>query len=1066
MNSYKLNLSEIAISRLDTHYALGGRRFTLEAAFKEIRKGNSTVGRDYGSERVQNDNYKSLTLQEATEKARHYNSLDSEVYYTFKQNLPAYCFGCTLDGRSPDQPTGILGIDLDNIEDISRAKTLIMASPYTFAYFITLGGKGLRVLSKVTPIPTPETHRYAWFAVRNAYKFIAKVDPAGKEINKLSALVYDPEIFVNEKSYSLNWTVDTEAFLSEFPHDEIEQQALSGIPDEYKVAIEELTYKASGWSRERIPCLFKHREGGIHENDGWGYRSNAMEVRKIDGGYEVRCHKCDGRTEQFVANPQSKSVSNRYTPKLSYLPDTEPESDKLHILRSLLKREVLAWERRTRNTRKKHLLILGTGAGTGKSTTTLVNLKQYADISPTIALADEKFEKAIDSGKNAIRHRSRYHNEDAADGLHPYEVRIGLNAELSEVPCAYPAQCNALAQKGYVPSKVFCPSCPHIEKCKKQGYLSQYALMRSHDCVFLSYQDDFFSDPAYAQRINQIAGDKEIVLVLDEPNPADLPPKRGWKSEVLITKSKEYEGVTRSFLTDLLETTASTDEGAEFVHRVKGLLDSNKYRHALPSIDEQLGKISTTISFQKAETLELDLRGNPLYEFVATLTYNDQSIECAVLPKEVTPARFEMHSDMPWILTPKKEFVLNREYGRYLTLKEFCRLGFGNMDNVSSISKLPIPLTNFVSDLQSFVDSSLTNTPACQRTEAGWEYYLKPTMNARRGIMISAGDTEKEIQALYADSGIEIMSVDGNPPEWRDGCELYQISTGRYTPRQSLYLKDTATGEAALRPRGFDFINLILNEAQTGKTVLVVGPKDFTDQGNLTHIPLIAQMLAFPNISVINHHHAEGVNNFADYDTSFIFLYEPIPTTVEQIAKRVYRDADLSFERELVDLEKRGVRLEGVNRYVDSRVQRVYDKEVEKRLMQAITRLRQMLNTDKKCYLLTSEPVSELPVKPIFFTLGEAQACQGEHGTLDKLSEYIQERSKMSVNELAEADDISERTAYRRTKKQRQEAKSEVETVVVELKSKGVSIRKIANELDITRGRVVRILERAELSAN
>ena len=185
-------------------------------------------------------------------------------------------------------------------------------------------------------------------------------------------------------------------------------------------------------------------------------------------------------------------------------------------------------------------------------------------------------------GKNAIRHRSRYYNVDAADGLHPYEVRIGLNAELGEVPCAYAAQCNALAQKGYVPSKVFCPNCPHIEKCKKQGYLSQFALMRSHDCVFLSYQDDFFSDPAYAPRIDQIAGDKDIVLVLDEPNPADLPPKRGWNSEDLITKSKEYGEVASSFLTDLLETTASTDEGTEFVRRVKSLLDSDKYRHELP----------------------------------------------------------------------------------------------------------------------------------------------------------------------------------------------------------------------------------------------------------------------------------------------------------------------------------------------------------------------------------------------------------------------------------------------------------------------------------------------------
>ena len=114
--SRNFNLAEILISRLDTHLDLRGKRFTLETAFKEIRKGNSTVGRDYGSESIHNDNYRSLTLREATEKARHYKSVDNDVYHTFKQSMPAYSFGCTLDGRSPGDPTGVLGIDLDDIK--------------------------------------------------------------------------------------------------------------------------------------------------------------------------------------------------------------------------------------------------------------------------------------------------------------------------------------------------------------------------------------------------------------------------------------------------------------------------------------------------------------------------------------------------------------------------------------------------------------------------------------------------------------------------------------------------------------------------------------------------------------------------------------------------------------------------------------------------------------------------------------------------------------------------------------------------------------------------------------
>ena len=313
-------------------------------------------------------------------------------------------------------------------------------------------------------------------------------------------------------------------------------------------------------------------------------------------------------------------------------------------------------------------------------------------------------------------------------------------------------------------------------------------------------------------------------------------------------------------------------------------------------------------------------------------------------------------------------------------------------------------------------------------------------------------------------TAVFILYFDGNPPAWKEGCELYQISIGRYTPRQSLYTKDDFTGESSLKSRGADFISLILNEGQTGEKILVVGPKAFTHEGELANVPPIAELLSLPNVSVINHHHAEGVNNFSDYDKSFIFLYEPIPTVFELVVKRIHRDEDVCFDWEQIDLEKGGVRLEGVNRYVDSRVQRVYDKEVEKRLMQAITRLRQMLNAGKKCYLFTSEPVSGLPVKPIFFTLADAQQCQAESGTLDKFGEYLQTRADMFVDKIAESDNVSERTAYRRTAERCQKTKADIENRIHSLKSQGLSIRKISADLDISRGKVESILKKSNLS--
>lgn len=132
----------------------------------------------------------------------------------------------------------------------------------------------------------------------------------------------------------------------------------------------------------------------------------------------------------------------------------------------------------------------------------------------------------------------------------------------------------------------------------------------------------------------------------------------------------------------------------------------------------------------------------------------------------MSPALLEAFSDKPWLSLPD-EFRVNKEYVRFLSLNEFCEIGFGDKDSLAGIAELPARIENLVSDLQDFLEISTTSDPACQKTDKGWEFYLKPTMNARRGVMISASDTEKEIQALYDDSDIEIEVIDGAPPEWK-----------------------------------------------------------------------------------------------------------------------------------------------------------------------------------------------------------------------------------------------------------------------------------------------------------
>ena len=711
------------------------------------------------------------------------------------------------------------------------------------------------------------------------------------------------------------------------------------------------------------------------------------------------------------------------------------------------------------------MLILADGAGTGKSTAAIINLKQYADISPTLELADEKYGKALFEGVHAMRHRSRNYNREASENYTPETVPIGLDAEAGDVPCAFPDICNGLAAKGYSASRLFCPSCPRYDECRADGYLSQWDLMPKHDAIFFSYQDDFFSDPQYGSFIETITKGKDAVLVLDEVDPASLPPKREYITENLKQLCERFGshdvGV---FLGMLLEKTAKATTPLDWTIAVTELL-AKFQDDVLDVIDIEMEAIPVKTRFEKAQPAVCDLAGVPLYKTIVHITYGGQERTCAVLSrrkgeKQPPIATFEMltDDDVNWVsdaIIPNSGWQAGQEYESLLTVNTFCHLGFGSLDTTEAVENLPARLSNFTEDLRSFVQSVNSETPACHeekdgKAHLGWVYYLRPSMNARRGVMISAGGVEDIIKEQYAHTEIDIEVMHGKPPEWKPGNVLFQVSTGRYTPAQKWIERDDDYTAIGLRDAGKEIMRLIAKEAETGKQTLIVGAKDFTSDGNLTHVPEIANLLAMDNVFSINHHHAEGVNQYDFCDIAFVFLYQPRPDEMKRIPSRIYRDNTLCFDREKMTIQKSGVEFEDVWRYTDARVQAAFDKECEKRLMQAITRLRQMIHENKRVYLLTSEPVSSLPVTPRLCTLDDLTACQDQYGTLDSLEAYIEKKESRSIDEASQQDGVSDRTTYRRTENGRTKNKAELKREAYRLyHEQSMTLQEIADDLGV-----------------
>ena len=738
---------------------------------------------------------------------------------------------------------------------------------------------------------------------------------------------------------------------------------------------------------------------------------------------------------------------------------------------------------RERLKHQRHMLVLTGSAGGGKSTASRENLTEFADISPTTAQADEKYEDALTLGRNAMRHRSRNYNKEAADNLTPETVPIGLDAELDCVPCASPDIPNMLAQIGGSPVSEYCkPHCPRFEECKDYGYLSQWRIFRDHNEIYLSYQDDVFSDPLYAGYIEQMSGSKkDFVLCLDEVDPASLPPERGYSTDKLKQTAKDYADIEAGvFLTQLIKETSNAITAQDWTKAVKEVL--GRYdNETLDEIDHQLQGIPVSVTYEQvdSELIEYDLNQRAMYLTLAHITYRTKTVTCAVLCDEIEPSVYEVCTkmDYPSIsagIIPKGGWIACETYTRLLWLETFCQIGFGNMNTADDVFRLPHRYRNLTADLRAFIESVNSDTPAAKAEKVGdvsvgWTFYLRPDMNARRGILISASGGYDEIEELYAHTDIQISHVTTLPVEWKGGNKLFQLSTGRYTPKSALLITDKSdpTQFVGITDRCRGILNIIHTEV-TQKPVrsLVVVPKALTAEGDLAELDEVKVLLELEHVDVINHWHAEGTNRYTGVENIFILHYEPSVDEIQSIATRIYRNETLSFEREKVDWVKDGVKLEGVFRYTDTRVQSVFDRECEKRIYQALMRGRQMLDTGVDCYtyLFTAEPISGLPIKPVFFELGDAQYCLREHSTLRELEEYLASKAEMSVEELAEKEGKSIRTAYRRKAKMSKQTKDEQDAELrhkaKEMIHKGSSQRGAALMLGISLGKLQTLLKK------
>lgn len=129
-----------------------------------------------------------------------------DEYAEAKKKMPAFTACGTIEGsRKADNLkvySGFVILDIDKLspELVQPIKEKVMASPLTFAVFISPSGNGLKILVRVKS--KADAHVTAFNQLKRIYEQLTgvEIDKSGKDVSRLCFFSYDSRIYINENA--------------------------------------------------------------------------------------------------------------------------------------------------------------------------------------------------------------------------------------------------------------------------------------------------------------------------------------------------------------------------------------------------------------------------------------------------------------------------------------------------------------------------------------------------------------------------------------------------------------------------------------------------------------------------------------------------------------------------------------------------------------------------------------------------------------------------------------------------------------------------------------------------
>jgi len=126
-------------------------------------------------------------------------------------------------------------------------------------------------------------------------------------------------------------------------------------------------------------------------------------------------------------------------------------------------------------------------------------------------------------------------------------------------------------------------------------------------------------------------------------------------------------------------------------------------------------------------------------------------------------------------------------------------------------------------------------------------------------------------------------------------------------------------------------------------------------------------------------------------------------------------------------------------------------------MMQSGNRIRPQLYKNKELWILSAEPI-QVPTTPRLFSIPDWTAWIDTNRT-DTFDVFLQTRTDRGVDEVTEQDNVSERTAYRRTEETRSQNKAIRDAEIIKLHEHGHKQSDIAMHCKVSEATVSRVIK-------